>query len=396
MTPSCTARAGLFISLALMASLNVFGQASNDSTLALDFQLRVRSEWRDGYRLAATDANSGNLTTVQRSRLGISGGWNKLEFKLQLQDVRSFGGPAGPTGNNIGAAAAWAAIPLTPKIKATFGRQFVDIDNGRIVGAANWANPGRFLDGIRFDIAREMGTTSFLATWDEGADTQRNIAYHMGTLGGGQHRYSLLVFDQSSSTEADMTTAGGTWKWMPAKGKWWNMEAYMQWPDAGGTAIMWVMDGGTKRDNGTQSGWGIDYLSGSSNGAAFNPVLGTNHKFYGWIDHFYVGTASDGLLSAKLDHRIPCFANRAKLGATLHHFRAPEGDALLGNELDLWLTGRHASGIQWHIGWSVFDPTLRHVERQGHLYGDDNANAAQTWQQWGWISLNLNPSILLQ
>jgi hypothetical protein len=336
------------------------------------------------------------LTTVQRNRIGLSGAWDKLEFKVQLQDVRTFGSPSGQTSANAGAAAAWVAIPLTSKVKATMGRMFVDMDNGRIVGAANWANPGRFLDGVRFDVERDHGITSLLATWDEGAQTQRHIAYHMGTLGEGKHRYSLLLFEQISSTQADLTTAGGTWKWSPRKGRWWNTEAYLQFHDGGGTGTMWVVDGGAINANGSSTRWGFDYLTGSGSSAAFNPVLGTNHKFYGWIDHFYVGTASDGLMSARLDHRIPCFAQRAMLGATWHHFRSPEGTALLGNELDLWLTGKHASGLQWHVGWSIMDPTARHIERQGHLAGDAATDAAGTLQQWGWVSLNLNPSILLK
>lgn len=367
-----------------------------DTTLSIDFQVRTRSEWRDGYQFAATQEAAGTLTTVQRNRIGLSGAWNKLEFKVQLQDVRTFGSPGGQANANVDAAAAWAAIPLTSKIKATFGRMFVDIDDGRVIGAANWANPGRFLDGVRFDLQRDRGITSLLATWDEGAQTQRHIAYHMGTLDEGKHRYSLLFFEQISDTQADLTTAGGTWKWMPRKGAWWNAEAYLQFPDGGGTAFMWALNGARSWNNGSGSRWGLDYLSGNNGSPAFNPVLGTNHKFYGWMDHYYVGAATDGLVNAQVGHRVPCFAGRATLGATLHHFRSPSENALLGNELDLWMTGKHASGLQWHIGWSVMDPTARHIQRQGQLSGDAASDAAGTLQQWGWISLNLNPSILLK
>ena len=378
----------------LLAAEPVF--FSTDTTLTVDFQIRTRSEWRDGYQRASTSDASGTLTTVQRNRIGLSGAWEKLEFKIQLQDVRTFGSPGGAANANVDAAAAWAAIPLSSKVKATFGRMFVDIDDGRIVGAANWANPGRFLDGIRLDLQRNQGLTSLLATWDEGAQTQRHIAYHMGTLGDGKHRYSLLLFEQISETQPDLTTAGGTWKWMPLNGRWWNAEAYVQFPDGGGTAFMWALNGGRVWENGTGSRWGIDYLSGNNDAPAFAPVLGTNHKFYGWMDHFYVGAATDGLVNAQINHRVPLFSTRATLGATLHHFRSPSENALLGNELDLWITGQHASGLQWHVGWSVMDPTQRHIERQGFLSGDDIVNADGTLQQWGWVSLNLNPSILLK
>ena len=189
----------------------------------------------------------------------------------------------------------------------------------------------------------------------------------------------LLVFDQASLTEPNLTTAGGTWKWTPQKGRWWNMEAYLQFSDGGGTAAMWVLDGGVQRDSGSSSRWGIDYLSGSGSSAAFQPLLGTNHK----VLRLDGPTSMSGLPptacwgGAPRPPHSPVFSQRAALGATIHHFRTPTGDALLGNELDVWLTGKHTSGVQWHVGWSLLDPTRKHVQRQSSLSGDGITNAAE-------------------
>ena len=67
---------------------------SSDTTLMLEFQLRVRSEWRDGYRLTALPGETGNLLTYQRNRLGISGGWGRMNFRLQLRCWHSTVGSA--------------------------------------------------------------------------------------------------------------------------------------------------------------------------------------------------------------------------------------------------------------------------------------------------------------
>ena len=69
---------------------------------------------------------------------------------------------------------------------------------------------------------------------------------------------------------------------------------------------------------------------------------------------------------------------------------------LLGNELDLWITGKTDGVLTWHVGWSVFDPTVRHVERQGEVNPAAWNEAAERLQQWGWVSLNFTPSFDLR
>ena len=105
------------------------------------------------------------------------------------------------------------------------------------------------------------------------------------------------------------------------------------------------------------------------------------------MDQFYVGTQSNGLTSLRLRHIGPLGQGKA-WGATAHHFRDAMFGSLLGNELDLWITGKADGALTWHVGWSVFDPTVRHVERQGDVTPDAWSDAAGRLQQWGWVSLN--------
>ena len=384
----------IILGIVMLPSLGHAAFAIGDTTLALDTELRVRSEWRDGYRLSSAPEQEGSLTTVQRSRIGISGAWDRLSFKAQFQDVRVYGQPGGNTQGNIGVAEAWGAYQFNPTLSLKVGRQMVDFDGGRVVGAANWANPGRFLDGIRLDRKGSSSRTSILYTWDELAGTQRFIAHHEWRW--DRHRLALFSFDQSSSTELQAFTTGSTWHWNLNDAWTIRTEAHLQWQEGDGSGHLIAMEATRNGEDGGLWKIGGDLLSDSEAGQAFQPLLGTNHKFYGWMDHFYVGAFTDGLTDLLLTRQFPIYGQRMQAGATAHHFRTYGGDALLGNELDLWMTGAEKEGIRWFIGWSVFDPTLAHLERQGHLPVESNPDAAGQLQQWGWVSVQINPSIALK
>ncbi len=384
----------LSLLLSMMPGIAFAASGEGDTTLTLNAELRVRSEWRDGYRLSSTSEAEGALTTVQRNRIGISGSWNRLSFKAEFQDVRNYGQPGGNTQGNAGAAEAWGAYRFSPSLSVKVGRQMVDFDGGRVIGAANWANPGRFLDGIRLDRKGKSSRTSILYTWDELAETSRFIAHHEWRF--DRHRLSLFSFDQKSNTEFQAFTTGLTGYWALGDQGSIRTETHLQWQEGAGSGHLIACEAQRKGKDGGVWKIGGDLLSDSRSGQAFQPLLGTNHKFYGWMDHFYVGASTDGLTDLRLTRQFPIYAKRLQGGATLHHFRTYGGDALLGNELDLWLTGQEKEGIRWFAGWSLFDPTTTHIDRQGHLPIESSGDAAEHLQQWGWVSIQINPSIVLR
>ena len=63
---------------------------------------------------------------------------------------------------------------------------------------------------------------------------------------------------------------------------------------------MVIADAGLNGASGHRWSTGLDLLTDDASSAAFQPFLGTNHKHYGWIDQFYVGTQSNGLSSLRL------------------------------------------------------------------------------------------------
>ena len=157
--------------LLLLSTMSLFAQ--QDSTLQLDVQIRARSEWRDGYKLAVAPDTDAELVTIQRSRLTLTGDWNQFDFRFGAQDIRTFGGPTGQTQGTIGVNEAWWAWNSKGGMRVTVGRQEIKFDDERVVGAVNWSNPGRFLDGVRWDRRADDPTPH---TCHEDADREMEVA----------------------------------------------------------------------------------------------------------------------------------------------------------------------------------------------------------------------------
>ena len=154
---------------------------------------------------------------------------------------------------------------------------------------------------------------------------------------------------------------------------------------------------------------GGEYLSGTSMDAdadknnSFNPLYGTNHKFYGFMDYFYVGNASAqggrtiGLINpyVKTKFTLP---KGSSLIAHLHHFLSPvkiytnpselSGDisgSSLGTEIDLVFATKVVPGVSLNIGYSQLFAT----ESMQLIKGGNKSNL----QNWAWVMITFNPTL---
>ena len=127
---------------------------------------------------------------------------------------------------------------------------------------------------------------------------------------------------------------------------------------------------------------------------SFNPLYGTNHKFNGWMDYFYVGNhgGSVGLVdvnafiaynkdkfSAKI---IPHFFSSA---ADIYDISNAKMDNKLGTEIDFTIGYKVASNIAFSAGYSKMYGTSS-MERLKS--GDKDENSS-----WSWIMFTFNPKL---
>ncbi len=381
--------------LSLLACPDVQAQDADDTEDRVTLQVRPRTEWRDGYKRLRQPGEAGELLTMQRTRLTWHHGTEKWEVRLGFQDVRTFGDMAGntPTYGAFAATESWGAWKPNAKTRITVGRQRIAFDNERIVGAVNWSQYGRFLDGFRWDQTTALGTTTAALTWDAPAGLTRIMGYHVYT--SDRHRLSFLYFDQKNSLDptASVLTSGATWTGK-AKNEAvsWVVEAYAQEQrNDQPTSFMGVAELHGAFGNLGKALVALDWLEGDARGRAFHPFLGTNHRHYGWMDHFYVGLPANGMADARIHWTKPFgkAAWKAHWDVRYHRFYSPSFDNLYANEVDAVVVFKPTDFVQASFGWSV----MRATEA---MYASQNRAAlANAWQQWGWIAVNFSPSILL-
>ena len=149
---------------------------------------------------------------------------------------------------------------------------------------------------------------------------------------------------------------------------------------------------------------GLDYLSGnasddtSGKDKAFDPFSGTNHKFYGLMDYYFVGAPgsnnapAQGLLNPYLTANVRT-GEKSNLSATYHFFGpaakyqvGTKKHSSYGSEIDLVYSLKVQPFVGLQLGYSTYlvnDGTKA-------LKGTPNPRA---YQDWLWCSLNINPKI---
>lgn len=351
-------------------------------------QVRPRLEHQTG----ATGEPTPDPFTSLRTRVNLEAKLgSRLRGFAQLQDVRGWGAVPGafPNGGNGRTELHQGYLEVgalnADRFSMRAGRQEVGFGGERLVGAVDWTQQARALDGLRTRARLQNGVVDLFAfrVDDRAASTPRDgaLAGTYATLGTGPRTLDLYgLYNHlysSAAAGAGAATAGGTnqgtvgARLAGAGDVAYRVEAAYQFGEREGREVSAYLLGG--RVGTTLAGGRIgltawyDYLSGSATPGAgrvrvFDTLLGTNHKYYGYADLFTnipVHTAGRGLqdLALKSSYRL---SDAASLGLDLHSFHLARSAGLasgrLGEELDLtakWRLSRRlevSGGVSHLIG----------------------------------------------
>jgi len=146
---------------------------------------------------------------------------------------------------------------------------------------------------------------------------------------------------------------------------------------------------------------GVEYLTGDRSSTtdkdeAFNPLYGTHHKFYGFMDYFYVGNGhqNKGLVNGFLKSKFKTGA-KSSLLAHVHEFlsqaKIMSGDnsemsSTLGTEIDLVYVLSPAPGVMLNVGYSQMFFTKSMESIKG--VSDPGSSAA-----WAWAMISFKPTL---
>lgn len=417
----------LTIAFLLLMSINAIAQ------FTIDGEFRPRTEYRHGYgTLIAKEADPGYGIST-RARLNFGFKKDSYSFYMSLQDVIVWGENRQilpkDLNNSFSVFQAWAQIDFSEKWNTKIGRQVLSYDDQRIMGGLDWAQQGRNHDAIlikhkKEDFILDLGfaynqdydNISGFQSVGNAYNTTGFFSYKTMLYGYAKKTWtnfsaSLLVLNNGfQNFEQDGVTADGISNLQTfgthlnyKKGKFGaNSNIFLQTGERQGEinvkgAYLASLDLSFKASEKIGLGIGAEMISGNDadEGAtgAFFPLYGTNHKFNGFMDYFYVGNHANsvGLIDIHLGGTFD-FNQKSSLLVKVLNFSGeqalPSGAKALGTELDIVYTHKF-KGFLIKGGYSQMFANDGMYE----LKGLEKDLAAST-QNWAWVMLVLKPKIL--
>ena len=318
---------------------------------------------------------------------------------------------------------AWAELSLNENWSTKLGRQVIAYDDQRIFGGLDWAMQGRFHDAalfkykkknFQFDLGfafSQQGESILGTTYTvPGFFTYKTMQYGYFKKMWEKSSISVLAlntgfqrFDTSDAAVADgvyYTQTVGSYFTFPIGAVKVSGSAYYQFGDAYPVdqtlSAYQVALNATYKVGSTLLGVGAELLSGSDQGStdrqSFFPLYGTNHKFNGLMDYFYVGNHANAVgLNDFNVNAIFKTGERSTLLTALHYFAsnaslAGDGDKYLGTELDIVYTQPLIKNVKLQLGYShMFASESMSLIKGGTTSSNTN--------NWGWAMLVINPNL---
>lgn len=404
----------------------LFSFYSLQAQLVVDADLRARFEYRHGFgNLFPNNADPGAFV-VQRSRLNIGYSQERLKLFLSIQDVSTWGDTRqiliNDGNDSFSLFQAWAQVFLDEAWSVKAGRQVISYDDQRIFGGLDWAMQGRFHDAALIKYKSD----DFLADFGF-AFNQQNIAsettafpiqgfFSYKTM---QYAYLHKKWEKTSASflflnngfqkfdtngDADGTfnrQTTGTYFQFPIDQVKFAGSAYYQFGKAAAdtdlSAYQVSLEANYKPNN-TLFGVGFELLSGTdqdgdSKNKSFFPLYGTNHKFNGYMDYFYVGNHANnvGLNDVYAKVRFTT-GEKSSLLIKGHYFLANaeltnDESKYLGTEVDVVFNQKIIKGVTLDLGYShMFASESMSLIKGGRPH--DNTN------NWAWAQLIIKPNLI--
>lgn len=390
--------------------------------LELSGELRARPEYRRGYKSLATSDQDPAFFLSQRTRIKLHYGWEKLSFHISLQDVRTWGSTSqlNVSDGFFSVHEAWGAVQISQQFNLKVGRQELAYDDHRILGSVDWAQQGRSHDlvllefgknnfrwhtGLAYNQDKEQLSTTFYSVPGNYKTMQFIWLHSEFDKAQGSILFLNNGMQNPDTTMSFSQTMGAYLNFDLGRVKM-NVAGYYQ---VGKDALKKDLSAGYAHVEfslpfsfGLTPSVGMEYLTGtdqsnSLTNHSFTPLYGTNHKFNGHMDYFYVGNHLNDVgladpyirLLYKLDNYV--FTGTAHFFASSADILDPGDPALLlnsylGTEVDLSLSWRIQENISISAGYSQMLAT----NSMEAIKGGDSS----TTNNWAWLMLTFTPDFI--
>jgi hypothetical protein len=433
-------RKGLSIAILTMTMGTAYAQ------FKISAEIRPRAEYRHGYKTLPDTSSQNAMFIDQRTRLKFDYQKNRVAVRVTLQDVRTWGSQKQLVGNeDFGSSIheAWGLVKVKDSLHIKFGRQELSYDDQRIFGSVGWAQQARSHDAFvikwvngkfKFDIggaynqdSPQLNTTSYSVggsyktlqyLWAN-YKPSKNFSASLLAMGVGQQVNYVNIAGVNRHQDNYTLTTGTRLVYKKEKlglsfNGYYQLGSTSTWPAMDVSAYNLSLDVSYQLIKPLKVTLGFEMLSGNSQTDttaaynnvqhAFNPYFGTNHKFNGYMDYFYVGNhlGNVGLndLYLRLDYKHKKFG----AGITGHAFMANTAvldtqklietgtvnamNPYLGAEIDLFGSFKLAPGAVCKLGYSHLIGTSTMEAIKG---GDRNEVS-----NWGYLMIILKPTLFKQ
>ncbi|MFA5417346.1 MAG: alginate export family protein [Bacteroidales bacterium] len=414
------------LALAIFAGGELFSQ-----TVILSGEIRPRFEYRHGYKtLSPNGADAANFVS-QRTRLNGYFANESFMVGLVIQDVRVWGDVPQLNTSDVNGTAiheAWGEAIINQKLSIKVGRQEIVYDDSRIFGNVGWAQQARSHDAaiIKYKPTEKHiinvgfaynanGETLFKTDYTVNSYKTFQYAWYHGKFGAVG--LSFLVLNNGMAYSKDSVTQKITYsqtfgpRFTYEKNDFkFDASAYYQ----GGrnaknndlSALYFSANAGYKVSDRFVIALGGEYLSGTSSeetamqgekDKSFTPLYGTNHKFNGWMDYFYVGSynGSNGLIDLYLPLQYTIEKVSFKL---VPHYLLAAATVATQTSSGIWK--EYGNGLGTEIDFSVdYDATheLNISAGYSQMLGTETLQVIkggnyENTNNWGWIMLTFKPT----
>lgn len=352
------------VATALTASFSASAELGNDLTAALkDSDVKVALR----YRLESVDEDAKDddaLASTLKSRISITTGKvANFNAKIEVDNVTYIGNDKFNSTINGKGTYPVVADPDGTEVNQAFlkynggfytaiaGRQRINLDDQRFVGGVAWRQNEQTFDGYRFmvkptdalsidasyvyNVNRIFGEDNDAKSDLHGDVVLLNAKYALSKNHSVTAYYYSMEFDNAATLSNDTYGVAYNGAYTLSGIGLAVKAAYASQEDAGDNSNSYdadyvVFDVNAKFDS-FSVGAGYEVL-GSDDGIGFQTPLATAHKFQGFSDQF-LSTPGDGVEDTYIKAATKLGA--VKLSAAYHIFKADEGSADYGDEINL-------------------------------------------------------------
>lgn len=394
-------------------------------------QIRPRTEYLHGFgTLSATDQDAAFYTS-QRSRMNFDLKQNDVQVFISLQDIRVWGNQPQLVANAGALTAlhqAYAKFDIDTNWSLKLGRQEFSYDDHRILGNVGWAQQARSHDAAlavyqkgtfqgHLALAFNQSAPQLIGTNYTTPSNYKSLQFIWLNKKWDNLKASVLILnngrqftDTTGDYHTNYTQTIGTRLTYSKGAIVSNLAGYYQMGtgvDMNQTTVnahYAAFDFAYKVAKKTTALVGFEMLSGNdfvnpnNENNAFAPLYGTNHKFNGLMDYFYVGNHGGNIglndVYVTVKQKVAGF----KVIATAHQFMANgamlnpnnggnAADKNLGSELDIVVVRKINDQTMLKMGYSQLFGTESMEFLKG---GDMNAT-----NNWAWVMIDFQPRFLL-